>query len=472
MFTVEEFNKDIQAKTLEHCHNIFHTALADGERYYHVHNDKGQDYDISYKGNTEWIGKFIPSHLGKVVPEYLTYDEDDKDSIDIEFLNAFSQYICTKLTEYSIVTARLVLKYAPNSHVYFMDPRAQWFIEPHERLHIGQMPEVNDTTIFLVGALGKGFTKGAPVDENTNKKSDIMVFNSAFIMQDLLKGKKLSEVKYFENPVRNTTMGIGGILINSHTFKHFSKYWGLRLIYNHDQIGKFKTADLENYFNIAYRVDDSNDDNTIYVENTSYLSVYLSWRAYTITTGISKDMLVDRFRNELEAYADAVIAGRKALGVLIRGTDYISTGLGNSTETAKASRHQSTVEEMTPMIRQWVDEYGYEKIILATEDQDILDKMIALFGNKVVAIAQERHSVSDFREGQFINDLEKELYAEEAEFDEHVLDMTVNYFYALYTVAKCNGFICSGQNYGYDMIMALNAGAFEHTYKFSLADNK
>ncbi len=451
MFVVEEYNSSIEAKTLEHCSNIFLEALKDGERYYHVHNVKGQDYDILYKGNTEWYGDKIPAYIGKVTPEYIEYDENDKDSIDTEFLNAYSQYICMKLTEYSIVMTRIILKYT-DSHVYFMDPRVLWFVEPSERLHIEQMPQITDTTLYLVGALGRGFTKGA----STNKISDILMFNSAFYMQDLLKGRKKSQIKYLENPVGKSLMGIGGILINTSCYKEFARQCGLKLIYNHDTIGKFKVNDLKEYFNISDVVSDSTKENTLVVENTAGL--FITWRFYNIPSVMSKDMLVDRFVNELDEYVEAVVGDKKALGILIRGTDYKSTGLDGA-------RAQATVEEMAPAIQKWIDDYGYEKIVLATEDQDILNQMRDLFGKKVIAIAQERHTVDEFHKGQVINELEKELYSEE-EYDKRVIETNINYFYALYMLSKCNGFMCSGQNNGWDTVNAMNAGTFEHVCKF------
>ena len=85
MFVVEDFNKDIECKTLKHSFSVFHEALKDGDKYYHVSNQNGQDYDILYKGNTEWFGDRMPQHVGRVIPEYKTYDEDDIESLDIDF---------------------------------------------------------------------------------------------------------------------------------------------------------------------------------------------------------------------------------------------------------------------------------------------------------------------------------------------------------------------------------------------------
>ena len=80
-------------------------------------------------------------------------------------------------------------------------------------------------------------------------------------------------------------------------------------------------------------------------------------------------------------------------------------------------------------------------------------------------MAQERHSVSEFRQGQIISDLEKELFSEE-EYDKQIEDTTINYFYALYMLSRCDSFICSGQCNGWDVVNDFNEGRFKRSYKF------
>ena len=49
MFEILEANSDIQCSTLQHSVNVFHEALKKGGEYYHVTEDNGITYDISYK---------------------------------------------------------------------------------------------------------------------------------------------------------------------------------------------------------------------------------------------------------------------------------------------------------------------------------------------------------------------------------------------------------------------------------------
>ena len=91
--------------------------------------------------------------------------------------------------------------------------------------------------------------------------------------------------------------------------------------------------------------------------------------------------------------------------------------------------------------------------------------MKTAFGKKVIAVAQERHSVSELKKDQILSDLEKNIYSEE-EYDKMIEDTTVNYFYALYMLSRCDSFLCSGKCNGWDIVNEFNKGKFLRSYKF------
>ena len=452
MFIIENYNENIECKTLSHSPNVFHEALKDGEKYYHVKNDNGDDYDILYKGNTEWFGDRLPKYVDKMIPEYLSYDEGDRDTLEIDFLNSYSKFIVLKLTEYSIAVARAVLKYT-DKHVYFMDQRILWFVDDSPYLHIGEMPIEDENTLYLVGPLGAGYIKG---EKPNNKKSDIFVFNSLFFMQYLLNGRNRSDVKYLKLPLENSISGLSGLLISISGISEFAKEIGMNTVYNGELLGKFNVADFNKYFKLDLHKEDSTDDNTCCVDNVYF--IFLTWRYYSLKEIVTTDILQEKFLNDLNEYADVILNNRKALGVLIRGTDYKKVGFNGS-------RAQASVDDMFPLINKWLDEDLYDIIFLATEDLDVLNKMIKLYGNKVVSIAQERHKADEFKKGQVINDFEKQIYSKN-EYDYRVLDTSINYFYALYLLSKCDSFMCSGQNNGWDTVLSLNGGRFNKTFRF------
>ena len=68
---------------------------------------------------------------------------------------------------------------------------------------------------------------------------------------------------------------------------------------------------------------------------------------------------------------------------------------------------------------------------------------------------------------KLIAELENEKYAPD-EKEEHIEDMTVNYFYAMYVLSKCDSFIASGLSNGIDMVKGFNLDHFRHYYQFSV----
>ena len=89
------------------------------------------------------------------------------------------------------------------------------------------------------------------------------------------------------------------------------------------------------------------------------------------------------------------------------------------------------------------------------------------YGNKLKAVSQDRFSVKDFKDTKLIYEYEKKK-AKGEEYDITVEDTTINYFYALYMLSKCDSFMCSGQCNGYFVVLAFNEGKFKKEYKFSV----
>ena len=74
--------------------------------------------------------------------------------------------------------------------------------------------------------------------------------------------------------------------------------------------------------------------------------------------------------------------------------------------------------------------------------------------------------MSEFKDVHLIKDLEKEKRSGQA-YEAALEDITVNYFYALKFLAKCNSFIASGSCSGTKMVLGFNDGRFEHQYIYN-----
>ena len=194
----------------------------------------------------------------------------------------------------------------------------------------------------------------------------------------------------------------------------------------------------EKRFHIGEGKQDSNETNTAYVQ--CFNSFVLNNKVQRYVSKISLDLLQPEFVEQMKEYADPVLSGRKVLGVLLRGTDY-------SIANFAGSYHPAPIDECIRIIRERIETYGYDKIFLATEDSGYLERMIVEFPHKVLAVAQEHHRVSEFTDVRYISDLEKKQYSGQT-YLASVEDTTVNYFYAMFLLSRCERLIsncmCSG----------------------------
>lgn len=105
--------------------------------------------------------------------------------------------------------------------------------------------------------------------------------------------------------------------------------------------------------------------------------------------------LSDDMTEEAEKAKRVFFNGEKTLGILARGTDYV---------TSKPKGHpiQPTVEQIIEKAEEVMDERNCKRIFLATEDADIYRKLKDVFGVKLAALETERYRTKN---NENINDL-------------------------------------------------------------------
>ena len=75
--------------------------------------------------------------------------------------------------------------------------------------------------------------------------------------------------------------------------------------------------------------------------------------------------------------------------------------------------------------------------------------------------------MDEFKTVKLIGELEAEKY-DASEKEMHLEDLTVNYFYAMYVLSRCDSFIASGTANGVDIVNCFNSGTFTHYYIFTV----
>lgn len=121
-----------------------------------------------------------------------------------------------------------------------------------------------------------------------------------------------------------------------------------------------------------------------------------------------------------------VIGNRKnVLGVLCRGTDYTDS---------KPSGHpiQPTADQAIAKAKEVMNQYGYEYIFLATEDQRIYNIFQEAFGEKLLFSGQKLYVGMNGK--KFLSELKVSDYSEKWR-------NTVDYYSTIYILSKCDGIL-------------------------------
>ncbi|MBO4890586.1 MAG: hypothetical protein J5574_06295 [Lachnospiraceae bacterium] len=460
MFKIEEYDHTVGCKTLELSDGLFHEALKEGAvsgSRFHVRNSDGDDFDIVYYDNNddiEPVDSYPKYQKPPFMARYEIYDENDTKTLWLEFFDGVKNMVFEELNEYTVVLTKLVLS-VTDIEVYCTDQRILYFVKPNDRLHVQEQLPADldrDTLLYIQKDLASGIEDG-----RFRTLSSTYAFHNVFLLQWILAGRDLSRFKFITVDIDDWA-GIGAILSYYVRYRIAFAKFGLRFILKgNGYIGKFREEELTKYFVLECRVDEATDDNTLIVPNFMALSKIKFLKG--ISHSIDESILTREFKAQMDEYYDDVFGNEKVLGVMIRGTDYITSGM-------TGDRIMATPRQMAPLVHEWLEEYGFEKIFLATEDEDALCYMRGEFGHKLVALSQERVKMSDLRQNEILSDYEKEHA--DGMYEEKLEDTTVNYFYALYMLSRCDSFICSGRCNGADIVSSFNNGRFSHYYKFAV----
>ena len=213
MFEIREKTNE-QLDTLQHGMNLFHEALSGGRKAYHVTRENGDDYDIVYTRNFDYVLPAMPEAYRHLVIywDFLTYDEEDTAHIVLDQFQNRKKVVFLETNEYTIVIGRILLRDRKDMDLYYQDPRILWFLSESEHLHVGgEVPEDTEEVLFVTAPLGNSY-------QNTtgNKLSVLAVFQSMFYLQAVTE-KPLDKIKYIHMHFDSGLTGIG--MIMSHVIR-------------------------------------------------------------------------------------------------------------------------------------------------------------------------------------------------------------------------------------------------------------
>ena len=325
--------------------------------------------------------------------------------INLFLLDGFDEIFFEEVNEYTVVIAALAVR--RGLQVTFQDRQIELFPWAGGKIICSEDP-ITENVLYVQSAF-------YPIYTPRDRFCTTDLFHSLFMLQwmtDLPREK----IRYLSLAIRKTE-GIGSILA---VFSQAGRIWqplGIR-VYIEPGSTRFSDKLLSKYFAIGTVPEDASEENTAYVK--CFNCFVLNHLTNRYPAQIRLDMLQPSFVTEMKIYADQLISGRKVLGVLLRGTDYVVANFAGNYRPAP-------IEDCIQIIKDRIRRYGYERIFLATEDAVFLEKMTAAFPHKVITVSQERHTVSEVREVKYLSELEKKENTGRA-YEASVEDTTINYF--------------------------------------------
>ena len=462
--------ENVNYRQLRHGPGVFHEALAHvcgGERRFSVTDQEGRPlYGLVYEENQSWAEAseaYVHAKLFEempLYPPYLTYDEERRESLCLDLFRDYESVWFEQVSEYSVALARILLA-CTDKTVFCADARIRWFISEEEACAKSEPLEDRSRTRLILtdqapaGALRVfGHFVPSSFDGDFTRLDAMVLFHHVFFFQ-WLSPLDPADVKYVEFLVPRTE-GIGSILLAYGRGMAFFGALGMKVTIR-PGCTRYPDEMLQRYLRLPFTPEDADDSNTIRVVNY-YAVMYAKMLRRKGEVDLS--ILQPSFLSELKTYGDAVIHDRRMLGVLLRGSDYITSAMGGS------SRPRG-VAEVAPVIAEWFEQGKYDRIFLATEDGDLLDDMVKTFGKKVICVSQERYRVADFREGMTtISELDRARHPGST-YDAYVEDATVNYLYAIYMLSRCAAFMYSCHCGGVSLARQFNEDRYEKLYSFA-----
>lgn len=149
-------------------------------------------------------------------------------------------------------------------------------------------------------------------------------------------------------------------------------------------------------------------------------------------------------------YQKLFMHGKRVLGLLCRGTDYISL-------KPKGHYVQPSVEMILPKVEEIMRKYRCEFVFLATEDANIFLKLKEKLGSKLLSMDVER---VHYKEGYLL----KDLYSKQRM---DVFQRQLDYLTEMELLARCECLI-AGKTTGSRFLPVMKEGEYEYLFYWEL----
>lgn len=411
----------------------------------------------------------------KKIWTYYEHPYQYEGGLDLTFLNRYQRIVLVFLNEYSVELYQRVIPLWAGKHLYLIG--TEW----KDYIHVLSAPTNVPVTIYdQLDEIGKNFqaedytgllyiTDKLPENEGLSRyEHGIMSYDEImtltfFHAHVTHPGVKNPDRKFFLINARFNIEGIFGIWDKVFTVAAYALAQGYTPAFaitlsDSSLYSDHPGDDIWNKFFLQPEGFSFEE-----VQESSYVALSPNMNVLTIMRYImrenSKGMKLSWpdgiFNSRVKQYIHDrqkrfLPNPQKTLGVLIRGTDYIHNPLPNHPR-------QAAVEQIMAKIAEIQTSWNFDWIYLSTEDEEICEKMKALYGKQLLFTDQSRYTV---KPGQLLADLHR------TKEEGKGFRLGAEYLCSIHLLSQCRSLIASGECGALSEALRENEGRYEHVFVF------
>ena len=341
----------------------------------------------------------IENSEGKNIETTVNFDGCDlfsEENLDVRLLKKTKCYVFEELEEYTYELTKFIREKFPDAHIFFLDPYADYFWAYDDRIQV--LESLYDINMYWDSKY-MFITSGVKNYEYIVPESSALIYNSENIMNSLCWAKTVENLgsKNSENIILlidiefGVECGLAYIIRTVCTFACMAKKRGWIPVANLTGENMYidrKTEDMwEQYFESLSHISvtDAMESKKVISLKNNHLNpgvIYINPYFREIWKKTNRHPEI-KFKNELIQYLensrpqDFQSRNSKILGVLIRGTD-------------ARSLSETEISDMVSDCKEIMEDDGFDKLFLATEDETVFCAFKKVFKNKLLYIEQKR----------------------------------------------------------------------------------
>ena len=386
---------------------------------------------------------------------FWNYSVDDE-GIDYSYVDRYGLIIFEKLEEYSYHTARLIKKHNPDTVIAFTDENAGYFFKEDDKLFIVGTEE----DLFAAhGELDKLRTLRVKTEIRWDVQgvfmsnvSSILVMTSMYwLKREFYYGPRNPDKTFYliKQPVKengitalvSNVMGIIGMLKIKRP--DFIPVVDLGVANDPNQFTGMSGEDVWGMFFkqvSPYSLQEVYDSQHVVLDQNSNLNMnpYLTEFVFSNQRAELRYGSELSYTDEVNDYIEETLKDvfppekKRILAVVVRGTDYLSPRVANFVP------HGITAEETLEKAIRYVEEKGFDNVLLATEDQSFLDLFLnSTLRDKILYVKQDR---IDYKKEENNDKLLIEIYAQE---QKDPVKRSLDYLCVLEAVSRCDALLAN-----------------------------